>query len=198
MTDTIYVNNDAAATTTGLSPMVAVVFVEVGVTFSASCTTLASQINITMLTHMAVAAMSTAGLIPANYMTIKGIVSNTCGQRLSRRRRRSLFQHSTSAFSQQNVGDGDGTATVNIAVTWPADVVASTGLTSTQADLVIANCTSPTVMSSLFTPAFMAAYEIKSIPYLTTEVQSPTRHGSIFSKKGVSISFIIYYFYNAL
>ena len=165
----------------GSSPVISVEF---GITFSASCSTLASQINITKLTDMAVAAISSAAALPSSYIAITG-VKNTCGQQS---RRRSLFQLSLSSPSHQNsVGAGDGTAIVKMTVTWPANVVTFTGMTSNRADLIVANGTSPEVMSLIFTPTFMAAYEIRSIPYSTVMTQSSASQNpnSVYSILGL-------------
>lgn len=103
-------------------------------------------------------AMASSSDIPASYITIMG-VDNTCGQNF---RLRSLLRFLSSPTL--NVLR-DGTATVKIAVTWPADVVASTGMTPTLANLIVANCTSHEALSSYFTPSIMAAFEITSTPY---------------------------------
>ena len=180
----------------------AAIVVEADVVLSASCATLSSTSNVTMFYNMMTVAMvsSASGRIPAAYIAvIKAGVdydSNTCVEKPQQQpssgsRRRSLFQTSTplsygvssltSSQKQQqestgvdSIGESDGTATVEIAVTWPADVVASTGLTSAQAALMVANCTSPRALSTIFTLSFMAAYSIRFTPFATVKVLSET------------------------
>ena len=153
-----------------------------------------------MFTNIAVTAMSSAAGIPSSYITVTG-VDNSCVNKLQPpRRRRSLFQSliSGSAYStstqqpqQQSApnnssssssssgnnppagaANGDGVAVVKAAVTWPADVVTYLGLTASKAELILSNCTTLRVLSTLFTPAFMEAYGINSVPYATVISES--------------------------
>ena len=160
------------------------VSVDFGVVFSASCSTLASQNNITMLTNTATIAMASAAGIPASYLAIVGAVNNTCEQSQSRRRR-SLFQllslaGLSSSSSSRNNPVSDGSVSLKMTVTWPADVVALTGLTPAQASLIVANCTAPQVMSSVFTPTFLAAYELRSIPLASTQSTVTSQRNSTY------------------
>ena len=161
------------------------IVVEADIVLSASCVTLSSTFNVTMFANMLVVAMvsSASERIPAGYVTVIGADNSCIKSQHPGSRHRSLFQNvsgsSSSTSSQQkqqqqsSVDSGeDGTATVKIAVIWPGDVVASTGLTSAQAALMVANSTSPRALSSIFTISFMAAYNIRFTPSATIKVLS--------------------------
>lgn len=139
--------------------------VEFDMIVSASCATLSSASLVTIITSMIVEAMRSSSGLPAGYITVMGpssSVDNTCasGRKF---RLRSLFRLLQQLPPTLNV-KGDGTATIKITITWPAEVVTFTGLTSAQADLIVANCTSHQALSSFFTPSVMAAYEMRSTP----------------------------------
>ena len=146
------------------------VIVDIDIVFSSSCDTLSSQSNISMLTNLVLAAMASSSGIPTSYITITS-VNNSCG---APSRLRSLFQLSLGATKINTYGN----ATVKTIFTWPADVASSTGLTQAHAYQIVANCTSLRFMSSIFTPVFMDAYNIRSIPFAailsTTDEQRPS------------------------
>ena len=138
----------------------------INIVIPASCATLSSAPNVTMLSNMLMVAMVSASGLPASYVTVAGVVNNTCVRQT--RRRRSLLQQLSYAPPPSQA---DGTATVKINVTWPFGITVTPTAGSTspaQADLIIANCTSHQALSSFFTPSFMAAYEIRSTPYALT------------------------------
>lgn len=137
--------------------------VEVGIVFSARCSTLESPSNITMLSNMALASMAYNAGIPISYISATG-VNNSCA--VQRSRQRSLFQITSKSPSQGLASKGS--AILKFVITWPIDVVNFIGLTTTQAFLIVANCTSSQVMSSIFTPDFMAAFGIISVTPLYT------------------------------
>ena len=158
--------------------------VAIDIVIPASCATLSSASNVTLFTNMLVAAMLSASGLPASYITVAGVVNNTCA-RQSRRRRSLLLQkqqlsYDGSGSSSQSTPttvaavSGDGSATVKMTVTWPpAGLVApgtaaekrTTSSVLPQAELIVANCTSHAALSSFFTPSFMAAFEIRATPY---------------------------------
>ena len=155
----------------------------INIVIPASCATLSSASNVTMFTNMLVVAMVSASGLPVSYITVVGVVNNTCVQQ-SRRRRSLLLQrqqlsYDGSGSSSQSTPttvaavSGDGSATVKMTVTWPlAGLVApgtaddrTTSSVLPQAELIVANYTSHAALSSFFTPSFMAAYEIRATPY---------------------------------
>ena len=137
----------------------------INIVIPASCATLSSAPNVTMFTNMLAAAMVSASGLPASYISVTGVVTNTCARQT--RRQRSLLQQLSYGPPPSRA---DGIATVKINVTWPFGTVASTASATspTQADLIVANCTSHQALSYFFTPSFMAAYEIRSTPYALT------------------------------
>ena len=165
---------------------------------AAKCATLSSTSDITMIKTMITAAMTNAArgtAVPSSYINIAVMFNSCAGGQPSSPRRRSLSQEtvsSTAVTSSQISDETDGTATLKITVTWPAEVVTSSGLNAAQAALAVADCTSQQSLSSaMFTPPFMTAYGISWILPTRGSLDNPIMMTTTTTRNGEGSSFII-------
>ena len=125
----------------------------------ASCSNLVLSSVVAQLENETVNGLATTAAVPSSYISVVATV-NTCWS----------SANGTSGgrkLSLTSVTYASGTVTFYTTITWPASVVAVTGISPAAAAVIATGCASPAALQTIFTPTVMASYGITSLPTAT-------------------------------